>query len=89
MRNIAYAMAFAKIKGLGKKTLIKIANEIRNVSNVNDAYLLLEELCQQYKRIQQVSIEELSALVENAENSKPIEAPMPERETEDFVKNEE
>lgn len=68
MRNIAYAMAFAKIKGLGKKTLIKIANEILNVSNVNDAYLLLEELCQQYKRIQQVSIEELSALVENAEN---------------------
>lgn len=68
MSSIAYAMAFTKIKGLGKKTLIKIADEILNVSTVNEAHLLLENLCQQYKRIQHISIEELETLVNNAED---------------------
>ena len=62
MQNIAYIMALSKIKGLGKKTLQTIVNDVFQLSDFDNVYLLLEQLCSKYKRIQKIDKDQFERL---------------------------
>ncbi len=66
-QNILYAMAFSKVSGLGAKTLFKFHEQILRLNNKDDAYLLLEELCEKNKRIQHISKKQFLPIVQKME----------------------
>ena len=68
MKKIIYPIIFNKIKGLGKKTLLKYKNEILNLVSNEEAYLLLQQICQQNKRAKIISEAEFNSLFNQIKN---------------------
>ena len=59
-------MALNSVKGMGRKTICKAINPLMDVSNTDEAYLFVQELAEQYKRIKPPARDEFDTAVKRA-----------------------